>query len=81
MDPPEWKKFITLKLVNGKVKVGELPLLIGAISSKTTKPTIKTIKESIPHSENMKRYLKICSIVCLLAPSAGSVQVIGGGGN
>jgi succinate dehydrogenase/fumarate reductase flavoprotein subunit len=25
MDPPEWKKFITLKLVNGKVKVGELP--------------------------------------------------------
>jgi succinate dehydrogenase/fumarate reductase flavoprotein subunit len=26
MDPPEWKKFITLKLVNGKVKVGELPL-------------------------------------------------------
>ena len=34
-------------------------MLIGAISSKTTKPTIKTIKESIPHSENMKRYLKI----------------------
>ena len=26
MDPPEWKKLITLKLENGKVKVGELPL-------------------------------------------------------
>ncbi len=25
MDPPEWKKWITLKLDNGKVKVGELP--------------------------------------------------------
>jgi succinate dehydrogenase/fumarate reductase flavoprotein subunit len=25
MDPPEWKKFITLKLENGRVKVGELP--------------------------------------------------------
>jgi succinate dehydrogenase/fumarate reductase flavoprotein subunit len=25
-DPPEWKKFITLKLENGKVKTGELPL-------------------------------------------------------
>jgi succinate dehydrogenase/fumarate reductase flavoprotein subunit len=24
MDPPEWKKFITLKLADGKVKVGEL---------------------------------------------------------
>jgi len=26
LDPPEWHKFITLKLENGKVKVGELPL-------------------------------------------------------
>jgi hypothetical protein len=26
MDPPEWKKFITLKQENGKLKVGELPL-------------------------------------------------------
>ena len=26
MDPSEWKKFITLKLVNGKVKAGEPPL-------------------------------------------------------
>ncbi len=26
MDPPEWKKFITLKLADGKVKIGELPL-------------------------------------------------------
>jgi succinate dehydrogenase/fumarate reductase flavoprotein subunit len=26
MDPPEWKKWITLKLENGNVKVGELPL-------------------------------------------------------
>jgi succinate dehydrogenase/fumarate reductase flavoprotein subunit len=25
MDPPEWKKFITLKLENGELKVGELP--------------------------------------------------------
>ena len=25
MDPPEWKKWITLKLENGNVKVGELP--------------------------------------------------------
>jgi hypothetical protein len=25
MDPPEWKKFITLKLVDGKVKIGEIP--------------------------------------------------------
>jgi hypothetical protein len=25
MDPPEWKKFITLKLVEGKTKIGELP--------------------------------------------------------
>ncbi|MBN1568725.1 MAG: hypothetical protein JXA73_12830, partial [Acidobacteria bacterium] len=25
MDPPEWKKFITLKLVDGKVKAGEMP--------------------------------------------------------
>jgi succinate dehydrogenase/fumarate reductase flavoprotein subunit len=25
MDPPEWKKFITLKLVDDKAKVGELP--------------------------------------------------------
>ena len=25
MDPPEWKKFITLKLVNGKAQVGDLP--------------------------------------------------------
>jgi succinate dehydrogenase/fumarate reductase flavoprotein subunit len=25
-DPPEWKKFITLKPENGKLKVGELPL-------------------------------------------------------
>jgi succinate dehydrogenase/fumarate reductase flavoprotein subunit len=26
IDPPEWNKFLTLKLVNGKVKVGERPL-------------------------------------------------------
>jgi succinate dehydrogenase/fumarate reductase flavoprotein subunit len=26
MDPPEWKKFITLKQENGKLKIGELPL-------------------------------------------------------
>jgi succinate dehydrogenase/fumarate reductase flavoprotein subunit len=26
MDPPEWKKFITLKLANSKIEVGELPL-------------------------------------------------------
>ena len=26
VDPPEWRKFITVKLENGKVKVGELPL-------------------------------------------------------
>jgi succinate dehydrogenase/fumarate reductase flavoprotein subunit len=26
LDPPEWNKFITVKLENGKVKVGELPL-------------------------------------------------------
>jgi succinate dehydrogenase/fumarate reductase flavoprotein subunit len=26
MDPPEWRKFITLKQVNGRLKVGELPL-------------------------------------------------------
>jgi succinate dehydrogenase/fumarate reductase flavoprotein subunit len=26
VDPPEWHKFITVKLENGKVKVGELPL-------------------------------------------------------
>jgi succinate dehydrogenase/fumarate reductase flavoprotein subunit len=26
VDPPEWNKFITVKLENGKVKVGELPL-------------------------------------------------------
>jgi len=26
LDPPEWKKFITLKQENGKLKVGELPL-------------------------------------------------------
>jgi len=25
MDPPEWNKFITVKLENGKVKIGELP--------------------------------------------------------
>jgi succinate dehydrogenase/fumarate reductase flavoprotein subunit len=25
MDPPEWKKFITLKQENGKLKVGDLP--------------------------------------------------------
>lgn len=25
MDPPEWNKFITIRLENGKVKVGELP--------------------------------------------------------
>ena len=24
-DPPEWNKYITLKLENGKVKTGELP--------------------------------------------------------
>jgi len=26
IDPPEWNKFVTIKLENGKVKVGELPL-------------------------------------------------------
>jgi len=26
LDPPEWRKYITLKLENGKVKIGELPL-------------------------------------------------------
>jgi succinate dehydrogenase/fumarate reductase flavoprotein subunit len=26
LDPPEWNKFVTVKLENGKVKVGELPL-------------------------------------------------------
>ncbi len=26
LDPPEWNKFVTVKLDNGKVKVGELPL-------------------------------------------------------
>ncbi len=26
MDPPEWNKFITVKLENGKVKTGELPM-------------------------------------------------------
>ena len=26
MDPPEWKKWITLKLENNKMKIGEMPL-------------------------------------------------------
>ena len=26
MDPPEWRKFLTIKQENGKVKIGELPL-------------------------------------------------------
>ena len=26
VDPPEWNKFVTVKLENGKVKAGELPL-------------------------------------------------------
>ncbi len=26
MDPPEWKKFVTIKQENGDVKVGELPM-------------------------------------------------------
>ena len=26
VDPPEWNKFLTIKLENGKVKIGELPL-------------------------------------------------------
>jgi len=26
MDPPEWRKFLTIKRENGKVKIGELPL-------------------------------------------------------
>ena len=26
MDPPEWNKFITIRMEEGKVKVGELPL-------------------------------------------------------
>jgi succinate dehydrogenase/fumarate reductase flavoprotein subunit len=26
VDPPEWKKFITIKLENGEVKVGEMPM-------------------------------------------------------
>ena len=25
MDPPEWNKFLTIKLENDKVKIGELP--------------------------------------------------------
>jgi hypothetical protein len=25
MDPPEWEKFVTTRLENGEVKVGELP--------------------------------------------------------
>jgi len=25
MDPPEWNKFVTIRLENGEVKVGELP--------------------------------------------------------
>ncbi|MFC1901155.1 hypothetical protein ACFLYN_06135 [Chloroflexota bacterium] len=25
MDPPEWNKYLTIKLENGKVKIGELP--------------------------------------------------------
>jgi len=26
IDPPEWNKFITIKLENGEVRTGELPL-------------------------------------------------------
>ena len=26
IDPPEWNKFVTIRLENGEVKVGELPL-------------------------------------------------------
>ena len=26
MDPPEWNKFLTVKLENNKVKIGELPM-------------------------------------------------------
>jgi succinate dehydrogenase/fumarate reductase flavoprotein subunit len=26
VDPPEWKKFVTIKLENGEVKVGEMPM-------------------------------------------------------
>jgi succinate dehydrogenase/fumarate reductase flavoprotein subunit len=26
IDPPEWKKYLTIKLENGKVKTGNLPL-------------------------------------------------------
>jgi len=26
MDPPEWDKFVTIRLENGEVKAGELPL-------------------------------------------------------
>jgi succinate dehydrogenase/fumarate reductase flavoprotein subunit len=26
LDPPEWQKYLTVKLENGKVKTGELPL-------------------------------------------------------
>jgi succinate dehydrogenase/fumarate reductase flavoprotein subunit len=26
LDPPEWRKFLTIKVENGKVKTGELPL-------------------------------------------------------
>jgi succinate dehydrogenase/fumarate reductase flavoprotein subunit len=26
IDPPEWSKFVTIKLENGEVKTGELPL-------------------------------------------------------
>ena len=26
LDPPEWNKFITVKLENGRVKIGERPL-------------------------------------------------------
>ena len=31
VDPPEWNKFVTIKLENGKVKTGELPLIFGEI--------------------------------------------------
>jgi succinate dehydrogenase/fumarate reductase flavoprotein subunit len=38
MDPPEWKKFITLKLADGKMKTGELPLNLGRSQAKLQSP-------------------------------------------
>lgn len=29
LDPPEWKKFITIRMENGRIKIGELPISYG----------------------------------------------------